>query len=1187
MMNVLIIGNFDDLRGDSAIYLLERAKSGSCQVYFSGITGSISSSYIISHSQGNFTASINQLNWNDTPHNIIYSGSINSSPKFDAIIFQQYNYGDWQLNSIINSTLSASLKGIPVFTQHYTDSSSLFIKTSSSFYGFAPTINVGWGNYVSSNSGSYGNELEFYDTVVDGNVLTASVLLYGDSVGLLQTEDRLYIDNNDVNANELNAVASVTAKYINLVNVLSSSYSNSVNQIYSVYANANQYNNLATTFYYDIRQYLRKVSSNYNITASGWSSQQGYGMIQLQNYTGSNSSMPNLTSSIDFTNLGAGSPYLINVVSSSISGSYTFTWNNYIQSQYASTIIKINGRSVYNGTGQTYTWKPDITSNNAVVSFYTSLNNGLLSIPEANSIINLGSVVNLSSQFLNLNYGYSCANNGKYIAIGTVSIDPYESISGVVDVLTYSDVTNKYENSFLLKKLVNENEFVALLTTENATLDYTGSAAGNEFITTEPSSSYNITASFALGTQQYQTIEIQDGNFLYGNTQTVPYDNNPLDLELESVFPIVDSYSDKFGTSLALYGNFLAVGCPYFNITFTTGQNYSGGSVDIFDLTAYVQGQPYYPIASIYANQYDFSFGQSVTMYKNYLVIGSGNAYNNVGAVYIYVGSHNNTIWTLVQTIYGAGVGSYFGGTVKFDQSGNYNLIIGNANPNTGNVYVYSLINGGWRLTSTLYSNTGLPQTLQYLDNITPLIISNTADNFGHSVSIYGGNLIIGAPTDTIYQEYSGGPNKYRGAVYFYQTCSANPYQWQLIQKTWGNADTLVDNLFGYDVDIYGNTAIASVPKYFNNFTSNYITNTLNKRFDCNPNDPYFDVMGQITLFNYNTGSSQWDLTFIQQKKKDYGYPYLYYGYSSALYEETFAVGAPCFINDYRNLSNPFNNVIQGYGYVYNINDLITNYYVGNSFYRDGKLILSNSGSVFDKLMKDKFDSRYSKYNLSYESSVILYEKQILCTINPGEFNYSTNPTSMVNNSSFGFPQLDQIFKYINLQSYGNINWWNYLSFTDVELSLFNFYTNSYNIYSQSITPYVNQLSASYLNWDVDGNNKINLNDMELIWKYFAQTLTQNDVFTYVEPKSTRKTLTDINNYIQNNVVVQQYGQINPQFFGYNYSSSIDATGSYLAPYITTVGLYNGADLVAVAKLANPVKNGNEFPLNILIKWDI
>jgi hypothetical protein len=193
----------------------------------------------------------------------------------------------------------------------------------------------------------------------------------------------------------------------------------------------------------------------------------------------------------------------------------------------------------------------------------------------------------------------------------------------------------------------------------------------------------------------------------------------------------------------------------------------------------------------------------------------------------------------------------------------------------------------------------------------------------------------------------------------------------------------------------------------------------------------------------------------------------------------------------------------------------------------------------------------------------------------------------MVNNSSFGFPQLDQIFKYINLQSYGNINWWNYLSFTDVELSLFNFYTNSYNIYSQSITPYVNQLSASYLNWDVDGNNKINLNDMELIWKYFAQTLTQNDVFTYVEPKSTRKTLTDINNYIQNNVVVQQYGQINPQFFGYNYSSSIDATGSYLAPYITTVGLYNGADLVAVAKLANPVKNGNEVPLNILIKWDI
>ena len=1187
-MNILIIGNLDDLRGDSAIYLLERAPSASCQVYLSGITGSVSSSVIITHPQGNFTASINQMNWSDQPHGLIYSGSINTSPKFDAIIFHQQNYGDWQLNSIINSTLSASLQGIPVFTQHYNDTSSIFVKTSSSFYGFPPSINIGWGNYLSGNSGSYGNELEFYDTIIDGQVSTASVLLYGDTKGLLQTEDSFYINNNDVYTNELNAVASVTAKYIRLINSLSSSYTGDPNQIYSTYNNIGSNNDLKIRFYYDIRQYLRKASTNYNITSSGWTPSQSYGMIQIKNYTGSYSSMPSLTSSIDFTNLGAGSPYLINVTSSAITGSYTFTWKNYKQTQYQSTTIKINNRTIYTGVDESFTWIPDLTTNNAVVTFYTNLNNGFESIPESNSILNLGSITNQSTQFLKLNYGYSCANNGIYIAFGSVNTDPYSSISGVVDVLQYSPVTNKYENKFLVKKLVNEQDFIPLLITEDYTLDYTGSLAANEFITTEPSSSYNVTGSLVLGTSgSNQFIQTEGGFNLYIGPEIIPYNNDPLEIQLESIFPEIDSYNDRFGTSIALYNNLMAVGCPYFNVTFVGGQNFNGGSVDIFDLTTYVQGQPYYPIASIYSNPYDVSFGQSVTMYGNYVAVGSGYAYDNIGAVYIYLGSNNNTTWTLIQTIYGAGLGSYFGGDIKFDQSGNYNLVVGNSNPNGGNVYVYHMQNGYWSLGSVLNSNHNIPQTLKYLDNISPVLQPNSSDKFGNSVSIYGSNLIIGSPTDTIYQEYIGGVNKYRGAVYFYQTCSANPNQWVLIQKDWGDINTLVDNKFGYDVDIYENTAIASVPKYYNNLTSNYITNTLSKRFDCNVYDSYFDTLGQTVIYNLSSSSNYWSIEYTQQKKKDYGYPYLYYGYCNALHESSFVIGAPCFISDYNNLPNPFNNNIQGYGFVYNINNLISNKIIGNVFYRDGKIVLSNSGSIFDGLMKDKYDDNYSKYDLQYKGKVTLYEKQILCTINPGEFNYSTNPTSMINNSFFGFKELDYTLKYMNYQSYGNFQWWDYIPFNDVEQSLFNYYTSSYNVYNQSIAPYIGQLSSSYMNWDVDGNDKINLNDMTLIWKYFAQTLTQNDVFTYVDLKSKRKSLSDITAYIKNNVAINTYGQINPLFFNYDYSSSIDKTGSYLAPYITTIGLYNGADLVGVAKLAHPIKNSGEFPLNILIKWDI
>ena len=62
---------------------------------------------------------------------------------------------------------------------------------------------------------------------------------------------------------------------------------------------------------------------------------------------------------------------------------------------------------------------------------------------------------------------------------------------------------------------------------------------------------------------------------------------------------------------------------------------------------------------------------------------------------------------------------------------------------------------------------------------------------------------------------------------------------------------------------------------------------------------------------------------------------------------------------------------------------------------------------------------------------------------------------------------------------------------------------------------------------------------------------------------------------------------IKSDFLSYQESASLDITGSYLAPYITTIGLYNGSDLVAVAKLSSPIKNTGEYPLNFLIKWDV
>jgi hypothetical protein len=58
-------------------------------------------------------------------------------------------------------------------------------------------------------------------------------------------------------------------------------------------------------------------------------------------------------------------------------------------------------------------------------------------------------------------------------------------------------------------------------------------------------------------------------------------------------------------------------------------------------------------------------------------------------------------------------------------------------------------------------------------------------------------------------------------------------------------------------------------------------------------------------------------------------------------------------------------------------------------------------------------------------------------------------------------------------------------------------------------------------------------------------------------------------------------------FEHYELSSSVDSTGSFLTPFITTIGLYDdNCDLVAVAKLPQPIKSEPDIPVNFIIRFD-
>jgi hypothetical protein len=62
---------------------------------------------------------------------------------------------------------------------------------------------------------------------------------------------------------------------------------------------------------------------------------------------------------------------------------------------------------------------------------------------------------------------------------------------------------------------------------------------------------------------------------------------------------------------------------------------------------------------------------------------------------------------------------------------------------------------------------------------------------------------------------------------------------------------------------------------------------------------------------------------------------------------------------------------------------------------------------------------------------------------------------------------------------------------------------------------------------------------------------------------------------------------INSEFGYYEDYVNIDPTGSFLAPMITTIGLYdNELNMVAVAKLPQPIKSTPDYPVNFIIRFD-
>jgi len=178
-----------------------------------------------------------------------------------------------------------------------------------------------------------------------------------------------------------------------------------------------------------------------------------------------------------------------------------------------------------------------------------------------------------------------------------------------------------------------------------------------------------------------------------------------------------------------------------------------------------------------------------------------------------------------------------------------------------------------------------------------------------------------------------------------------------------------------------------------------------------------------------------------------------------------------------------------------------------------------------------------------YQSQITLHEKQYICTVEPGEFNISTNPTAVtasyvgpycvINKETFDFSNLDIILRYINykLTTTHVESWWDVLVSGDVQESIFGYFSSSMVDYTNNrLTPEL-KCELATKDFDVNKDGMVNYADAYMIWNYFIENLTVENYQQYITPTSRRKNYDDIISFLDNQTGKGSQNTIKAEFF--------------------------------------------------------
>lgn len=749
-------------------------------------------------------------------------------------------------------------------------------------------------------------------------------------------------------------------------------------------------------------------------------------------------------------------------------------------------------------------------------------------------------------------------------------------------------------------------------------------------------------------------------------------------------------FTDTFGHSVSVKDDFLAIGSPSGSICFPTG-SYPGfvfvydrhkGGDDNWGLINIIQG-----------GTNDDKFGNSVSLYGDFLAIGAPNV-SGSGAVYIfrrkrYLSSGCDNILTssFWQTVYPeissscdvmeSESGSYeiyseteptllmwsgsytwvhettltssilstgdrFGWTVSIDSS---SLIVGTNKSGNGYAAIFTCSYYSASLNACPTASWSEQKILRRDNSYGDLDLSSgayvndvssthiTTDGFGKSVSLSWPSAIVGCIRDKAfvpYSSYSGSPNVL-GAAYFYkyesQCETASFYK---IGKTFGDRQYTTNNkFFGSAVSIGGNLAAVSswsdkIGRSVDFQSGQYVIE--DHAYAATSSEDSNGVLGRVSVYSYDDVNSSWNIKNTIKRNKESYSPANVYGYSVCICSDFLSVGAPVV-----NLAVPsatasiydpvnfklFPENYSGSVFVYNFNNYEENPLIGNVFYKNGYVVLTNTSSNYHDIFY-KTGSR--GFELSYQGSHTIYEHEHLISIRPGEFNYSTNPTSLIKynltfdvnrDGVFDIKDVDLIMRYLQNKKFfdeyifddngfvleqdslNDYSWWNndilqtesedVLLHESIEAAYFA--SASFDAFTKSVFDYIktNLVSTGLL--DIDGNGKINMDDGYILSLYYLNRLLPETLERLIDKNSTRIYVKDIKEYLNAYCRVDN-NKVNPHFFEYQYSSSYDPTGSYLSPFITTIGLYQDNELVAIGKLGRPLKNLVDWPVNIVVRFD-